>query len=147
MLLHLHLNTSLRKLMLYYFYNTKVPKRKILPFVPKEGVGTYPPLKNPLPFRMFPQICTIDRGHQTLLICEGKKITVSKWRPFENFHFALMRNTMKFGEPLSRFFHEIWLQVTDYQYKQISEIQFWKCYSRWFNRQNKFCSVPSICLC
>ena len=76
---------------------------------------------------MFAENCTIDRGHQILLICEGKKMkmfTVSKWRPFENFHFALLRNAMKLGEPPSRLFHEIWQKVADYQYKQISEIKF-----------------------
>ena len=67
------------------------------------GVGTYP-LKTIFPVEFMHKNCTIDRGHQTLLICKEKNysFTVSKWRPFENFRFTSLRNTPKFEEPLSQ---------------------------------------------
>ena len=86
------------------------------------GVGTYPLLKTIFLAEFMHKICTINRGHQTLLICEEKQIEMfcrSKWRPFENFHFASLRNTQKCEEPLSqksnKFFDEIWLILEDYQ--------------------------------
>ena len=46
-----------------------MPKRKILPLVPKGG--RYPS-KNILPIKLMHKNCTTDRGHQTLIICEKK---------------------------------------------------------------------------
>ncbi len=68
----------------------KCPSEKSSHWCPR-GVGTYSPLKTIFTVEFMHKICTIDRGHQSLLICEEKKLkcfTVSKWQSFENFRFA-----------------------------------------------------------
>ncbi len=82
----------------------KCPSEKSYRLCPRRGTHL-PPSKNFFPSRIMHTNCTIARGHKTLRIYKDKKVkcyTVSKWRPFENFCFASLRNTPKFEEPLSQ---------------------------------------------
>ncbi len=63
-----------------------------------KGEGGYPPIP-PLKtvFPVEPLIEVIIPNFSA-----KKKITVSKWRPFENFRFESLSNNPKFEEPLSQ---------------------------------------------